>query len=73
MNEVWERSTSWTTKDEKAMMAGGSVEYNGELNVCMPSGFRADVEWPPQSAADVERSKYKAAWHKTTKIELDGH
>ena len=56
-----------------AMMAGGPVENKGELNVCMLSGFPADVEPPPQSAADVERSKNKAAWHEDMKIKLDGH
>ena len=29
------------------MMAGGPVENKRELNVCMPSGFPADVESPP--------------------------
>ena len=51
------KSTSWTTEDAMAMMAGGPMENKGELNECMPSGFSADVEPPPQSAADVERSK----------------
>ena len=47
-----------------AIMAGGpAVEENqGESNVCMPSGFPEDVEPPPPSVADVERSQYKAAW-----------
>ena len=56
-----------------AMMAGGHVENKGESNVCMSSGFPVDVEPPPQSAADVERSKYKEAWHEAMKIELEGH
>ena len=58
-----------------AMMAGGpAVEDNqGKLRVCMPSGFPEDVEPPPQSVADVERSKYKAAWREAMKNELDGH
>ena len=58
-----------------AMMAGGpAVEENkGESNVCMPSGFQEDVEPPPQSVADVERSQYKAAWREAMKTELDGH
>ena len=51
-------NTSWTTEDAMAMMAGGSaVEDNiGESNVCMPSGCPEDVEPPPQSVADAERS-----------------
>ena len=65
--------TSWNTEDALAMMAGGTAEKTGELSVCMPSGFPADVEPPPQSVADVERSIYKAAWHEAMKIELDGH
>ena len=56
-----------------AMMAGGHVENKGESNVCMSSGFPVDVEPPPQSAADVERSKYKAAWREAIKVELGGH
>ena len=55
------------------MMAGGPAETKGELSVCMPSGFPADVEPPPQSVADVERSKYKTAWHDAVRIELDGN
>ena len=58
-----------------AMMAGGPAaeENTGESNVCMPSGFPEDVEPPPQSMADVERSQYKAAWRKAMNTELDGH
>ena len=41
--------------------------------MCVSSGFPEDVEPPPQSVADVERSKCRAAWHETTKIELGGH
>ena len=54
------KSTSWTTEDAIAMMAGGPAmeENEGELSVRMPSGFPEDVEPPPQSVADVERSKY---------------
>ena len=66
---------SWTTEDATAVMAGGPAaeEHTGESNVCMPSGFPEDVEPPPQSVADVERSQYKAAWRKAMKTELDGH
>ena len=39
----------------------------------MPSGFPEDVEPLSQSVADVERSKYKAAWREAMKSELDGH
>ena len=54
------KSTSWTTDDAMALMAGGPAaeENKGELSVRMPSGFPEDVEPPPQSVADVERSKY---------------
>ena len=54
------KSTSWTTEDTMAILAGRpAVEENkGELSVRMPSGFPEDVEPPPQSVADVERSKY---------------
>ena len=49
--------TSWTTEDAVSLMAGGpAVEKKGELSVCMPSGFPRDVEPPPQSVVDVERS-----------------
>ena len=41
--------------------------------MCISSGFPEDVEPPPQSVADVERSRYKAAWRKSMKTELDGH
>ena len=68
-------NTSWTTEDATAMMAGGPAaeENTGESNVCMPSGFPEDVEPPPQSVADVERSQYRTAWRKAMKTELDGH
>ena len=36
-------------------------------------GFPEDVELPPQSATDVERSQYKAAWHEAMMIQSDGH
>ena len=51
-------NTSWTTEDAMAMMGGGPAaeENTGESNVCMPSVFPEDVEPPPQSVADVERS-----------------
>ena len=49
------KSTSWTTEDEMAMMAGGPVENKGESSACMPSGLPADVEPPPQSVAEVGR------------------
>ena len=57
-----QKSTSWTTDDAMAMMAGGPAagENKGELSVRIPSGFPEDVEPPPQSVADVERSQYKA-------------
>ena len=67
------KSTSWTTEDAMAMMAEGPVKNKGELKVCMPSGFSADVDRPPQSAADVDLSEYKAAWYEAMKNELDGH
>ena len=56
-------NTSWTTEDAMAMMVGGPAaeENTGESNVCIPSGFQEDVEPPPQSVADVERSQYKVA------------
>ena len=38
------------------------------LSVCMPSGFQKDVEPPPQSVADVERSQHKAPRHETMKL-----
>ena len=68
-------NTSWTTEDAMSMMAGGPAveDYKGELRVCMPSGFPEDVEPPPQSVADVERSKYKAAWLEAMKNELNRH
>ena len=68
-------NTFWTTEDAMAMMAGGpAAEANkGESNECMPSGFPEDVEPPPQSVADVERSQYNAVRRKAVKTELDGH
>ena len=50
-----------------AMMAGAppADENKGELSVCMPNGFPEDVEPPPQSVADIERSQYKTAWRRT--------
>ena len=68
-------NTSWTTEDAMAMMTGGPAaeENTGESNMCMTSGFPEDVEPPPQSVADVERSHYKAAWRKAMKTELDVH
>ena len=52
------KNTSWTMEDAMSILAGGPVENKGQLNVCMPSGFLADVEPTPQPAADIERSKY---------------
>ena len=68
-------STSWTTKDTMAMMAGGPVveQIEGGLSVCMPSVFPEDVQPPPQPAADVERSQCKAAWQQAMKSEFSGH
>ena len=42
-----------------AMMAGGPAveESKGELSVRTPSGFPEEVEPPPKSVADVERSQ----------------
>ena len=48
------------------------MENKCASNVCMPS-FPADVEPPPQSEANVERSINKAAWHEAMNIELDRH
>ena len=61
------KRASWTTEDAMAMMAGGPAagENKGELSVRMPNGFPEDVEPPPQSVADIERSQYKAAWRRT--------
>ena len=41
-----------------AMLAGGPAvgQTNGELSVCMPSGFPEDVQPPPPSVTDVEQS-----------------
>ena len=51
------KSTSWTTEDALALMAGGpAADKKGELSARMPSGFPEHVEPPPQSVADVERS-----------------
>ena len=74
-SESMPESTSWTTEDAMAMMAGEpAVEDNkGELSVCMPNGFPEDVEPPPQSVADAERPRYKTAWRAAMKNELDGH
>ena len=68
-------NTSWTTEDAMAMMAGGRAaeENTGESNLFLPSDFPEDVEPPPQSVADEERSQYKAAWRKAMKTESDGH
>ena len=41
--------------------------------MCMRSGFPETVEPSSQSLADVERSQYKATWHETLEVELDGH
>ena len=62
-----QKSTSWTTEDAMAMMAGAppAEENKGELSVCMPNGFPEDVEPPPQSVVDIERSQYKTAWRRT--------
>ena len=35
--------------------------------------FSRNVEPPPQSVSDVERSKYKVAWGRDIKTELDGY
>ena len=44
------KSSAWMTEDLTAMVAGGSVKNQRDMNVCMPSGFLADVEPPAQSA-----------------------
>ena len=58
-----QKSTSWTTEDAMAMMAGAPAaeENKGELSVRMPSGFPEDVEPSPRSVADAQRSQYKTA------------
>ena len=66
--------SSWTTEEEVALMAGRpAVKRRGKLGMCMPSDFPEDVQPPPQSVADVERSRYKSVWHEATKLELDGN
>ena len=51
------KSTSWTTEDAMAMMAGGpAMEWGIERAHC----FSEDVQPPPQSVADVPRSHSKA-------------
>ena len=54
-----------------AIMARGPAaeENKGEVSVRMPGGFPEDVEPPPQSVADVQCSRHKAAWHEAIKIE----
>ena len=66
-------STSRTTEDVMAMIAGGpAVEENkGELSVCVTSGFLEYVEPLPQFVAGVERFQFKAAWREAMKSELD--
>ena len=68
------KRASWTTEDAVAWMAGRpAVENIVEWRVCMLSGCLEDVEPPPQSVADVERSQYKASWHEAMKVEVGGH
>ena len=69
------KSTFWTTEDAMAMLVGGPAveETKPELSVCMPSGFPEDVEPPPQSVADVERSQHKAAWREAMQSEVNGY
>lgn len=55
------------------MVAGPAGHDVGKLSVCMSSGCPVDVESPPQSVADVERSEFKAARHKATQDEVDDH
>lgn len=54
------------------MMAGRPAENEGKLSVCTLSVLSAVVESHPQSAADVERSLYQAAWREAMMIELVG-
>ena len=58
-----------------AMLVGGPAveETKPELSVCMPSSFPEDVEPPPQSVADVERSQHKAAWREAMQSEVNGY
>ena len=62
-------------EDAMARMTRGPAaeESTGESNVLMPSDCPEDVEPPPQSVVDVERSQYQAAWREDMIIELDGH
>ena len=55
-------------------MTGGPAagENKGEYSVGMPSGFPEDVRPPPQSVADVERSRYKLAWHDVGELVTSG-
>ena len=44
------KSTSWTTEDALALMAGGPAEdKKGEVSARMPSGFPEHVENRPRS------------------------
>ena len=63
VDQVWEYPEEYIVDDGGRNGHDGwrPVENKGEFNVCMPSGFPADVEPPPQIAADVERWKCKAA------------
>ena len=67
------KTTPWTTEDALITMAGRPVENRGQLSVRMPRGFPANVEPPPKSAADLERSELIATWLETIKDEFDGH
>ena len=61
------------TEDAMAMNGWRPCGEQREVELVHAEWFPADVQPPPQSAADVERSKYKAAWCDAMKIELDGH
>ena len=55
MNQFWESPEEQILDNggRNGMLAGRLVESKGELNVCMPSAFQADIVPPPQSAADA--------------------
>ena len=79
MDALLEEACEWTPSGSILGVHAGPERTQGPWwleevrNKGGPDGFPSDVEPPPQSSADVERSKFTAAWHEATKIELDEH
>ena len=53
-------------------VALAAIDTQGESEFCVPSGPVNQAEIPLVSVAGVDRSRYKGAWYKAMKTEMQG-